>query len=717
MMAQTDYSGFIHPEKDGRHMLWLAIEGMSCAGCAFKIEKALNVDQDVEARVNVTDKRLRLVWSGDKSAGSHLIGKAEKLGFRFSPITQNTTMAEDGYLRSLMRCIAVSGFASGNIMMFSLALWFTTRDSMGASTRDLLHWYSALIALPSVVYAGMPFFRSAWGVLKRGHTNMDVPITIAVILSSAMSLFETIRGGEYVYFDSAIMLLFLLLVGRYFDAKARGHARAAAADLLSLMSGNATVIDADGKKRQIPAADLKPGMVIQAAMGEKFLADGVLLDDVATIDASAITGETLPQVLVAGGMILAGMVNTGQPVHLRASKAQEETVMSDIIRLMQKAEQGNAAYVRIADRIASWYTPAVHALALITFLGWFGYAGIAWQQALLYAITVLIITCPCALGLAVPVVQVIASHRLFRQGMLLKSADALERLAAVDTIIFDKTGTLTTGKIVFENQGDFTNDELRLVSSMASNSRHPLACAVAAVADGDLSLKVDEIIGKGLATVYQGNVVKLGSASYIGISTQTQDSHLELWFQQGVSDAKRLIFTDHLHADALEICNKLSKRYRLMLLSGDRYPVAANIAAQLGLQSFQADVNPAQKLDIVSVEKSKGHQVLMVGDGLNDAPALTSASVSMSPSSALDIAQNAADLVYQSKGISSILYALDTARRSQRLVQQNFMMAFGYNVIAIPLAMAGFVTPLTAAIAMSSSSLLVIANALRLRGK
>lgn len=717
MTPQTDYSGFTRREKDGRHMLWLAVEGMSCPGCAFKIEKTLNADQDVEARVNVTDKRLKLIWKGDKLAGSDLIGKAEKLGFRFSPVRQNTTSAEDTYLRTLMRCIAVSGFASGNIMMFSLALWFTTRDSMGASTRDLLHWYSALIALPSVVYAGMPFFRSAWGVLKRGHTNMDVPITIAVILSSAMSLFETIRGGEYVYFDSAVMLIFLLLVGRYFDAKARGHARAAAADLLSLMSGNATVVDADGKKRHVPAADIKPGMVIQAAMGEKFLADGILLDDAATIDAAAITGETLPQVLVAGATILAGMVNTGQPVRIRVSKAQEETVMSDIIRLMQKAEQGNAAYVRIADRIASWYTPAVHALAFVTFLGWFAYAGIAWQQALLYAITVLIITCPCALGLAVPVVQVIASQRLFRRGMLLKSADALERLAAVDTIIFDKTGTLTTGKIVFENQSDFSTEELRLLASMASNSRHPLACAVAAIADGDLLLKVDEIIGKGLTTLYQGNIVKLGSASYISVLDQAQDSHLELWFQQGRDAAKRLIFTDHLHADAKVICAKLAKRYQLMLLSGDRYLVAANIAAQLGLKSFRAEVNPAQKLDIVSVEKSNGRHVLMVGDGLNDAPALTSANVSMSPSSALDIAQNAADLVYQGRGISSVLYALDTARQSQRLVKQNFMMAFGYNVIAIPLAMAGFVTPLTAAIAMSSSSLLVIANALRLRGK
>lgn len=712
--AMTDYSGFVRREKDGRNCLWLAVDGMSCAGCAFKIEKALNANENVEARVNVTEKRLSLAWSGDKSAGNILVDKAARLGFRFSPVKEKND-GEQEHLRFLMRCMAVSGFASGNIMVFSLALWFTTRDGMGGSTRDLMHWYSALIALPSVMYAGLPFFRSAWGALRRWQTNMDVPISLAVILSCAMSLFETVRGGEYVYFDSATMLLFLLLVGRYFDAKARGHARAAASDLLSLMSGTASVVQ-DGGYARIPSADIKPDMTLLVARGERILADGVLLEDADAVDTSAITGETLPRPVKAGERVLAGMMNVGNPLRLRVEKTQGESLMNDIIRLMQKAEQGNAVYVRAADRIARWYTPVVHILALMTFLGWWVYGGAPWQTALLYAVTVLIITCPCALGLAVPVVQVIAGGRLFRKGMLLKSADALERLEKTDTVIFDKTGTLTTGEISFTNKADFSNDELSLMASLASCSRHPLARAVSAVEAVQVSLKTEEIAGKGMEAEYEGQKIRLGSASFVGAESAAEDDRQELWFKKGQMPPKRLVFSDSPHADAADVITALKKNYRVIMLSGDRPAVAADVARKLGIEDFRAGVDPKEKLNIIEEETKKGHHVLMVGDGLNDAPSLTLAGVSMSPSSALDIAQNSADIVYQAKGISSVAQALETARRAQRMVRQNFAMAFLYNAAAIPLAMAGLVTPLIAAIAMSASSLAVIGNALRLKG-
>lgn len=711
LQAATDYSGFVRREKDGRNSLRLAVEGMNCAGCAFKIEKALNANENVDARVNVTEKRLTLVWSGDAQRGNVLVDGASSLGFRFSPIREKDN-AESDHVKTLLRAMAVAGFSSGNLMIFSLALWFSSRDTMGGATRDLMYWYSALIALPTVVYSGMPFFRSAWRAISNWHTNMDVPISVAVILASAMSLFETVRGGEHVYFDSAVMLLFLLLAGRYLEARARARTRTAAADLVSLMSGTATIAATEDNLLRIPAADIRPGMTLLVAKGEKILADGVAQAG-CTIDASALTGETLPQAISPGGAVLAGMINLGDALKVYVEKSQDASLMGDIIALMQKAEQGNAQYVRLADRIAGWYTPVVHALAAIAFFGWWLYGGVAWQQALLYAITVLVITCPCALGLAVPVAQVVAGQRLFKNGMLLKSSDALERLASVDTVIFDKTGTLTSGAVAFENKVDFTADELALVAGLASRSRHPLALAAAAASERKVSLETREIDGMGVEGTVNGKTVRLGSALFTG-AQPTQDEKMELWLDAGQGNPKRLAFSDSLHEDVRETVEILSRKQRVIMLSGDRPSAARHVAALAGIADCRAGLDPKMKFAVIEDEIAKGHRVLMVGDGLNDAAALTRATVSMSPSTALDITQNAADIVYRKKGISSIIDAMNIARRTQKVVRQNFAMALGYNVIAVPLAVAGYVTPLVAAVAMSVSSLVVIFNALRI---
>lgn len=710
--AAVDYIRHVDTDADGRCHLRLIVEGMHCAGCGFKIERALN-DADVEARVNVTEKRLSLVWRGDKAAGGDILAKAEALGFRFLPIEKQ--QSEDAaHLRYLLRCIAVSGFAVGNLMVFSLALWFTGTEAMGASTRAMMHWYSALITLPTVIYAGGPFFRSAWRALSHGQTNMDVPISVAVTLASAVSLHETIAGAAHVYFDSVAMLLFLLLIGRYLDARMRARARGAAADLLKMMQGTAHVLEGD-MLRRIPAEDLAPGMVMQLAKGERALADAAALAD-GVMDTSAITGETLPQRVAAGDVVSAGMVNLGQTLQLRVEKAQKDSLIGDIIALMQKAEQGGARYVQVADRIARWYTPVVHALALVTFLGWWLSGGAAWQGALLTAVTVLIITCPCALGLAVPVAQVMAGSWLFRRGMLIKSADALERLEQVDTVIFDKTGTLTTGQIVFENRNDVDDDRLMAAAALAGASRHPLAQALAGAVPVRAAEGAVEHDGLGVEQkMADGRWRRLGSARFLGVDARMADDKMELWFGAEGEAPVRLTFSDLPHADAAAVVARIRQQCRVILLSGDRPEVAQAVAEKLHIDIWQGAVDPRRKYERVEAEVAAGHRVLMVGDGLNDAAALSRATVSMSPSTALDIAQNAADIVYQRPGIASVADALDMARRTQRIVRQSFGLAIAYNVIAVPLAVAGFVTPLVAAISMSLSSLLVVGNALRLR--
>ncbi|MDP2206324.1 MAG: heavy metal translocating P-type ATPase [Alphaproteobacteria bacterium] len=711
-LRATDYSRHVEETADGRCHLRLLIDGMHCAGCGFKIEKLLN-GGGVIARVNVTEKRLSLSWDGGRSAGNDLVARAAALGFQFSPVEKQASK-EVAHLRYLLRCIAVSGFAVGNLMVFSFALWFSGRESMGGTTRDLMHWYSALITLPTVIYAGGPFFKSAWRALRHRRTNMDVPIAVAVTLASAVSLHETIVSAEHVYFDSVAMLLFLLLIGRYLDARMRARARSAASDLLSLMQGTAHVM-APEELIRMPAADLKPGMILQVTKGERILADGTALT-AASVDTSAITGETLPHYIAAGTAVAAGMVNLGTPLQVRVDKTQQASLIGDIVALMQKAEQGGAAYVRIADRIARWYTPVVHALALFTFLGWTLAGGMLWQNALLCAVTVLIITCPCALGLAVPVAQVMAGGRLFRRGMLLKSADALERLEKVDTVVFDKTGTLTTGQIVFENVDDIDAQTLRAAASLAATSRHPLAQALVSVVPAAPAAGTVEQDGQGVEQRFEnGGWHRLGSAAFLGVPATAGDDKMELWFGTQDTVAQRLVFSDLPHPDAAAVIARLRKRYRVILLSGDRPQVTQAMAAQLGIDMWSGGIDPRRKYDRVDAEIAAGHHVLMVGDGLNDAAALSRASVSMSPSSALDIAQNAADIVYQRAGIASVEDALQTAVRTQRIVRQSFGMALCYNLIAVPLAIAGLVTPLVAAVSMSLSSLLVVGNALRLK--
>ena len=714
--VSRDLSHFIEADRDGTHSLAMLIDGMHCANCAFRIEGALNKEPDVTARINLTTRRLTLQWRGDVTRANALVSIAENLGYKLTPF--DVGQMEDDDKREekfLLHCLAVSGFASGNIMILSVALWSSTLETMGVATRDLMHWVSGVIAIPTVMYAGRPFFRSAWRMLKHKQTNMDVPISVALILTTGMSLFETLHHGEYAYFDSVVMLLFLLLIGRYLDRRTRGRARAAAQDLLMMMSGTATVLD-DGQIRAVPIRELQSGKLLHVAVGEKIAADGVVESGKSEVDPSFITGETITQPIMVGTRVFGGMVNLIAPITVRITAASGESLLGEIVKLMDKAEQGHARYVRLADRIARHYTPVVHALALGTFLVWWLALGRPWQPSLLAAMTVLIITCPCALGLAVPAVQVLTSGRLFRRGMLLKSADAVERLAQVDTVVFDKTGTLTVGLPQLANPQDIGSRNMQIAVSLAAHSKHPLSRALHSIYGGTvISMQITEHAGQGLEASYEGRQVRLGRRDWCGDMMAAADDNPELWLRMGEDKPVRFVFTDALRSDAGAVIYELKRHgYAVSLLSGDRAPTVVRVAAQLGIADFQAHVTPIEKHEKIESLRQQGRHVLMVGDGLNDAAALAVADVSMSPSSALDITQNAADLVFQGEKLAPVLEALTVAKRAHRLVKENFVLSLGYNVIAVPMAMMGLVTPLVAAIAMAGSSILVVANAQRL---
>lgn len=714
--AQQDFSRFIVQDKNGEKVLHLIIKGMHCANCAFRIEETLNRESGVAARVNLTTRRLTLRWKAPAIDSNRLLHIVEDMGYGLTPfdaaqLEQGDKLEE----KFLLRCLAVSGFASGNIMLLSVALWSSTQATMGVATRDLMHWVSALIAIPTILYAGRPFFRSAKQALSHGRTNMDVPISVALTLTTCMSLFETVHHGEYAYFDSVVMLLFLLLVGRYLDRRTRGRARAAAQDLLMMMSGTATILD-NGKPVVLPIRDLQPGFLLQVAAGEKIAADGIVELGTSEVDPSFITGETITQTVTAGTRVFGGMINVQAPVTVRITAASGQSLLGEIVKLMEKAEQGHAQYVRLADRIARYYTPVVHALALGTFLVWWLLLGKPWQPSLLSAMTVLIITCPCALGLAVPTVQVLTSGRLFRQGMLLKSADAIERLATVDTIVFDKTGTLTAGHPQLVNPQNIGSRNMQTAVSLASHSKHPLARALVDMYGGKIiPMDVKEFPGQGLEALHEGKTLRLGRRDWCGDVAAATDDNPELWLSIGDEKPVRFIFADSLRSDAKLVIYQLQHRgCDILLLSGDRESAVTSVANALGIKQFHAHVSPVEKHRKIEALRQQGKRVLMVGDGLNDAAALAAADVSMSPSSALDITQNAADVVFQGEKLAPVLEALKIAKRANHLVKENFVLSLGYNIIAVPMAMMGMVTPLVAAIAMAGSSILVVLNAQRL---
>ena len=713
-----DAQAYVHRESDGSRSLHLVVDNLHCPSCVNQIESTLKARPGVmDARVNLTTRRLRLRWQPSKVNADDLLDAVIAQGFRLTPydpgLMTEAWRAED---RMLLRCLAVSGFAAANVMLLSVAVWSGLAQDMGPATRSFMHWLSALIALPTVAYAGRPFFRSALGALRNGHTNMDVPISLAVILAAGVSLWETVSGGEQVYFDASVTLLFFLLIGRFLDRRVRGRARSAAENLMLLRAVAATVVEADGTRRALPVGAVLPGMTVAVAAGERVPVDGVVIEGRSDIDTSLVTGETVPQSVAPGASVHAGTLNLGAPLQVRVAAADEDTLLAEIVRLMEGAEQGRARYVRLADRVARYYAPVVHLLAAGTFLGWLLLGGIDWQPVLLIAVAVLIVTCPCALGLAVPAVQVAAVGRLLGRGVLVKAPDGLERLAQVDTVVFDKTGTLTLGRPELANATDVSRAALIWAAALAGASRHPLAQAVLRAA-GPVPVAGDvlEEPGMGLIGTVDGMEMRLGNREWCGVEMADSDRpESELWLAAPSAKPIRFAFRDQVRSDTANVVAALRSRgLALELLSGDHRAAVQDVATAIGIDAWQAGCRPADKIARLEALAAQGRRVLMVGDGLNDAPALAAAFASISPATAADVSQTAADFVFQGEALEPMVQALDTARVSRRLVLQNFLLSFAYNALAVPIAVAGFVTPLIAAIAMSGSSLIVTLNSLR----
>ncbi|MBL8643340.1 MAG: cadmium-translocating P-type ATPase [Rhodospirillaceae bacterium] len=719
-VPNADPSAYVRRKSDGAFELFLIVENITCPACVPDIEKALGripgVDQ---ARVNLTLGRLHVTWRDPALQAGQISATLSAHGYR--AIAYNAAMLdrlEDDRDRRLLRALAVAGFASANIMLLSVSIWSGNVTDMGTATRDFFHWVSALIALPTIAYAGQPFFASAWSALRAGRVNMDVPISLGVLLATLASVMESVRSGVHAYFDAAVMLLFFLLIGRYLEQNMRGRTRSVAANLLALKAVAATVIEPSGQRRSYPADQLKPGMTVFVAPGDRIPADGIVIRGRSDVDASLVTGESLPVVAGVNSQVYAGTLPLTGTLDITVTSADQDTLLGQIVELMTAAASAKSGHALLADRAARYYAPTVHVLAAATFLGWLLLGSGGWHPALMCAVAVLIITCPCALGLAIPAVQTVATGALLRWGVLLKSGDGLERLAGADTVVFDKTGTLTLGRPELIAGTGYTHDNLTLAARLAQSTRHPLATALTrALPALPHAVPVHEAAGLGVSAVIDGQLVKLGSRFWCDVPEDgpPENGASELWLKKQGSAPVRFSFRDMPRSDAAEVIAALkSLGLRIEILSGDRASAVRPLARALSVDAVTAEARPDTKLTRLQALSQQGRKVLMVGDGLNDAPALAAAYVSMSPSSAADISQTAADIVFRGENLWPVVQSIRIGRASKRRMIENLALAIIYNIIAVPLAMAGWVTPLIAALAMSGSSVIVVLNALRL---
>jgi Cu2+-exporting ATPase len=687
--------------------------GMHCGACVATLERGLKREPGVlRARANLTAKRLSLEYDAAVTDPARLAAAAARLGYSVHPAddTAAAEAAEARETRDLVMRMGVAGFAAMNVMLLSVSVW----SGAEGATRDLMHWISAVIALPVVVYAGRPFFQGALAGLRAGRLNMDAPISLAVILASSISLSETIRGGHHAYFDAAVTLLFLLLVGRYLDRLMRARARSAAAGLMRLQPKGALVLR-EGGPTWTPLAEIAPADRVLCAPGERIAVDGVVEEGASDLDLGWLTGESAPERVVPGMAARAGSLNLSGALTIRATAAAQNSTVAEIAALMAEAESRKSRVARLADRAAALYSPVVHTVAAATFAFWL-WQGLSTREAGMIAVALLIITCPCALGLAAPMAQATAAGALFRRGIMLKDGAALERLATVRHAVFDKTGTLTTGKPRLRAGGD--DAALAMAAALGARSRHPLAQALAEAARArglaaPTATDVVEHPGDGVAGLADGRPAQLGRGGWVG-APHDEDEATTVWLRIGDAAPVAFRFEDAPRPGASETIAALSAAgLSVEVLSGDRPAPVAALARRLGVARWRAEARPDDKIEHVAALSAAGG-ALMVGDGLNDAPALAAATVSMAPASAADVGRAAADLVFLGDDLRAVAEARDVAVRTRAIILQNFAIAAGYNLIAVPLGAMGYASPLVAAVAMSASSLVVVANALRL---
>lgn len=722
------------PELGDIREINLLVDGIHCAACVWLIENSLARTKGVvAASVNLTARRLKLRWDNRQIPLSGIIRGISTVGYKAVPYSLDLARgALKAQRKDLLLKMAFAGFAMMNLLWISVSL-YSGADK--GEYRSFFHWVGFSIATPTLFYSGYPFLKGAWGGLRRLHLTMDLPIAIGAIVTYLYSLLVTLEltGMGDVYYDTVVTFIFVILVGRYLESISRRDATAATERLFELQPKVATVRKGSDESI-VPLRSIIKGDLVIIRPGERVPVDGEVVEGASSIDESMLTGESLPVLKKLGDSVAGGTINNDGAILVRVAATGRDTALSKIINLVEEAQMSKAPIQRIADSIVPWFVTATLLLAGITFLIW---QTESIDKALLAATSVLIITCPCALGLATPMAIAVATGFGSSKGVLVKDGGALERLASVDHFVFDKTGTITKGKMevgdVIAVEG---NSELDLLSNMAAlerRSTHPIAEGIVRYVQDkgvDLNtLTVEAFVnvpGCGIRGRIDGLQIAAGTKDWLETMDVDmggfKEDHLDSVTATKVYCAKEgrlagvITLSDKLREEAGEVVASLKKKeMRLTLLSGDRKSVAEAVAAEVGGMEVVAEVLPGDKSRLIADLKKRGRRVAMVGDGINDAPALVTADVGIAVGSGTDVSIESADIVLMGGSLHNLLTATDLSKRTLRTIRQNITISLMYNVILVPMAMLALVTPIFAAIAMPISSLLVIGNAARIR--
>ena len=723
------------PQLGEEREIHLLVEGIHCAACVWLIERALGRTPGVlTAQVNLSNKRLKLRWDNRRIKLSQVLDQLAQIGYAAVPYDPEVA---DGRIKKQNRVLlfrmAFAGFAMMNLLWVSIALYSGAADS---EFRRLFHWIGFALATPTLFYSGYPFLRSAWTGLRRLHLTMDLPIAIGALTTYFYSLYITLSRhavGE-VYYDTVVNFLFVILVGRYLEAMSKRQAIASTQRLLDLQPRGATVLR-EGEKVLLPIRAVKPGEHVLIKPGDKIPVDGMVVEGQSHVDEAMLSGESSPVRKQSRDTVSAGTLNIDSALTVEVTGTLKNTALGRIIHLVEEAQTSKAPIQCVADRIVPWFVAVTLLLSAITFMWWLN---TDFELALMAATSVLIITCPCAFGLATPMAIASASGLGARHGILIKNGEVLETLSHINHFVFDKTGTLTQGKMqvteVFTDSGYDENQLLAWVAAIERYSEHSIAAAIADAAKAR-NLVVPQVQdsqnkpGYGVTGTVNGTRVVAGTIQWLRLNdvvlgerfaqaAQQREKHGSTCVHVAMDNRQAgvIFVSDQLRTDANILVQALrASEVRMTLLSGDRKPVAEAIANQLGGMEVIAEVLPEDKDHVIQQLQQSGGQVAMVGDGVNDAPALTRANVGIALGSGTDVSGESADIVLMSNELQKVSLASQLSRRTLRTIRQNIGISITYNLIMVPLAMAAFITPLVAAISMPISSLLVIGNAARIR--
>ncbi len=706
----------------------LLIDGVTCAACVWLIEQSIARLAGVSAvSLNYATRRARVRWDSRAITLSVILGAVAGLGYSAHPY--DAGRAEERLRRErgiLLWRLFIAGFSMMQVMMYAVPVYIA-ESTMTPDIEQLMRLASFVLTLPVALWSAVTFYSGAWRDLRRGRVGMDVPVTLGIVIAFAASVYATWTASGDVYFDSVSMFVFLLLGARFLEMEARAKAVRTQERLVRLVPATAERILGDGSGERIAAAALRPGDLVRVRPGEAIPADGIVVEGGSKADEALLTGESRPVAKRPGDTLIGGAMNLDGVVTMRVTRIGEDTVLASIVRLMDRAQTGKPRIAQLADHVARWFVAVLLVLTLATFAVWWR---IDPQQALWVAVAMLVVTCPCALSLATPAALTAATGSAYRAGVLVTRGTALETLARATHFVFDKTGTLTSGRMALAGVRTLAAESpaqcLALAAALESWSEHPVGRALVAEANGvhPVARGVSAATGQGIEGSVGGRLLRIGSPAYVaGLHGQALPPDLEC-----VPDAIAVValgddrgwialflLDDVVRHDAAALVRDLvAGGARVSLLSGDRRQRVAHTAFELGIADYAGGATPADKLAYVAGLQAQGAVVAMIGDGVNDAPVLARAQVSIAPGSGTELAQVSADIILLGDRLDVLAGTVRNARRTLRVIRQNLGWTMAYNAVALPLAMAGLVTPLIAAIGMSTSSLLVVLNALRL---